>query len=46
MSAGGGRVAEEVFDKSMELYDGTDWTFSVGFNHPKEHLEKFKKLAK
>jgi predicted glycosyltransferase len=45
VSAGGGRVAEEVFDKSMELYDGTDWTFSVGFNHPKEHLEKFKKWA-
>jgi predicted glycosyltransferase len=45
VSAGGGRVAEEVFDKAMELYDGTDWTFSVGPNHPKEHLEKFKKWA-
>ena len=45
VSAGGGRVAEEVFDKAMELYDGTDWTFSVGPNYPKEHLEKFKKWA-
>ena len=45
VSAGGGRVAEEVFDKAMELYDGTDWTFSIGPNHPKEHLEKFKKWA-
>ena len=45
VSAGGGRVAEEVFDKAMELYDGTDWTFSVGPNHPKKHLEKFKKWA-
>ena len=45
VSAGGGRVAEEVFDKAMELYDGTDWTCSVGPNYPKEHLEKFKKWA-
>lgn len=45
VSAGGGRVAEEVFDKAIELYDGTDWTFSVGPNHPKEHLEKFKQWA-
>lgn len=45
VSAGGGRVAEEVFDKAMELYDGTDWTFSVGPNYPKEHLEKFKQWA-
>ena len=45
VSAGGGRVAMDCFDKAMELYDGTDWTFSVGPNHPKEHLEKFKKWA-
>ena len=43
VSAGGGRVAEEVFDKAMELYDGTDWTFSVGYNHPKEHQKKLLK---
>ena len=45
VSAGGGRVAMDCFDKAMELYDGTDWIFSVGPNHPKEHLEKFKKWA-
>ena len=45
VSAGGGRVAMDCFDKAMELYDGTDWTFSVGPKHPKEHLEKFKKWA-
>ena len=45
VSAGGGRVAMDCFNKAMELYDGTDWTFSIGPNHPKEHLEKFKKWA-
>ena len=45
VSAGGGRVAMDCFDKAMELYDGTDWIFSVGPNHPKKHLEKFKKWA-
>ena len=45
VSAGGGRVAMDCFDKAMELYDGTDWTFSVGYFHPKEHLNKFRKWA-
>ena len=43
VSAGGGRVAMDCFDKAMELYDGTDWTFSVGPNHPKEHQKKLLK---
>ena len=43
VSAGGGRVAMDCFDKAMELYDGTDWTFSVGPNHPKEHQKKLKR---
>ena len=43
VSAGGGRVAMDCFDKAMELYDGTDWTFSVGYNHPKEHQKKLLK---
>ena len=45
VSAGGGRVAMDCFDKAMELYDGTDWTFSVGYNHPKEHQIKLFKWA-
>ena len=45
VSAGGGRVAMDCFDKAMELYDGTDWTFSVGPNMKKLYLEKLLKWA-
>jgi predicted glycosyltransferase len=45
VSAGGGRVAMDCFDKAMELYDGTDWTFSVGPNMNDLTLQKLLKWA-